>query len=202
MAMDEDFPPTLSLRDNPDSSSSPPTHSMPSYSYTTAQLPTPPSLTPTPETTTLHVFGPPSDQLAQLGPWLGEIGPIKGYQPGPEGSNWWIVEYLTPTAASYALRKHGDIIGGRWMIGFKVATGNVRVGESMVPLSSAANGGGTALHVQSAPILKQKMAMIKKTGEEYAWDEAEAPSGFVNKAAEWLVSGPVPPIFVITDRQE
>ncbi|GFZ49845.1 hypothetical protein JCM24511_07248 [Saitozyma sp. JCM 24511] len=124
--VDEDMPPTASLRDVSDTPSRVPT-------VTSAlELPPPPSLLPTSSTTSLHVFGPPLNFLPHLEPYLSSIGPLVSYRPGPEGSNWWIVTYQTPTAAAYALRRHGEIVNGRWMLGFKVAGPGSTAGCTLV----------------------------------------------------------------------
>jgi len=94
------------------------------------------------------------------------------------------VEYVSPVAASYALRRHGDIVGGRWIVGFKVVSN--QGGAVNVPRNP-----GSAIQVQNTEVLKPKKAptgVVKKpVTEGYSWDENEAPSGVLNKAAEWLV---------------
>lgn len=193
----EDAPPTLSLRDSDASTPS----SQPNYplssssSHSSHQLPLPPALMASAQTTTLQVFGPPSDQLPHLRQWLEQCGPIKSYSPGPQGSNWFVVEFETPTGASFALRKHGEVIAGKWMVGFKVASGGAL--ESYTPINNGGERGGeivqsggigTPIRVQNTSIVKQKPQAPKKTGEGYAWEETEQPSGIINKAAEWFVS--------------
>ena len=201
MAMDEDLPPTTSLRDDTPSRTLP--SPLPSQSSSSAQLPLPPSLIPNSETTTLHVFGPPPDQLPNLESYLGQIGPITSYRPGPEGSNWWVVEFGTATAASYALRRHGEIINGRWMLGLKVAGPGSTLGctlgegvEDPVGMIRAGGGGGgggggagTPMRVmQNAAIIRQKPVVQQSRGEDYAWDDQEKADGFTNRVAQWLVS--------------
>ena len=181
--MDEDLPPTTSLRDTESSS--------PSRTVTSpVQLPISPSLMPNPDTTTLHVFGPPPEHLATLEAYLDQIGPVVSYRPGPEGSNWWVVIYQNPTAASYALRRHGEIINGRWMLGFKVAGPESTSGCTLIDGGDGvvARGPGTPLRVQSAPIMRQKAAIVQRTrGEDYAWEDGERPVGWGNWVAEKLV---------------
>ena len=179
---EDDAPPTTSLRDAQPLSTSP---IPPSYLASSTSLPPPPSLQPTENTTTLLVFGPPNDHLPNLRGWLEELGPIASYVPGPDGTNWYVVEYVSPVAASYALRRHGDIVGGRWIVGFKVITGSQ--GGVVVPRNP-----GSAIQVQNTEVLKPKKApagvVKKQVTDGYAWDESEAPTGVLNKAAEWLVS--------------
>lgn len=118
--------------------------SRPVAAYANSRLPTPPSLTPTPTTTTLQIFGPPTSFLATLESWLVTFGPIASYRPGPEGSNWFVVEYESAVSASYALRRHGEVLAGRYMIGFRVADG-MSASLSMVGNGqlSANSGGGS-----------------------------------------------------------
>ncbi len=182
-ALEEDLPPTTSLRevDSPTpvrTVSSPPSR------------PLPPSLQPQPDTTTLHVFGPPPERLAALEPYLSQVGPVNSYRPGPQGSNWWVVEYDTPTAASYALRRHGEILNGRWMLGFKVATTGSTSGCTLVDGGDGvvARGAGKPIRVQSAPIIRQRQVVVQNKAEDYAWEDGEKPVGWGNWVAEKLVS--------------
>nr|XP_031858298.1 uncharacterized protein CI109_006269 [Kwoniella shandongensis]KAA5525370.1 hypothetical protein CI109_006269 [Kwoniella shandongensis] len=189
MAIDEDMPPTASLRDSVADGVSR------SEVATPIELPTPPSLLPSPTTTSLHIFGPPPSVLQTLQPFLSQFGQITSYRPGPPESNWYVVDYSTPLAASYALRRHGEIINGRWMLGFKVVREGSMAGCTVLDqpagitagASSGGGGGGagTPLRVQSrADIIKprQQQALIpanKSTAgsnaaaNEYAWDEPE-----------------------------
>ena len=181
--MDEDLPPTTSLRDSDPASPQGPM-------INSTSLPIPPTLQPMPDTTALHVFGPPADQLSQLEGYLNQIGPVVKYTPGPSGSNWWIVEYQNPTAASYALRRHGDIINGRWMLGFKVAGSGSTSGCTLVEGQDGlvARGAGTPIRIQNTPIIRQKAPLLQSKGDDYAWEEGEKPVGWSNWVAEKLVS--------------
>ncbi|WVR07929.1 hypothetical protein IAU60_004972 [Kwoniella sp. DSM 27419] len=187
MAMDEDMPPTASLRDVSDSGP------RPSEIHTPVELPTPQSLLPSSTTTSLHVFGPPTEVLATLQPYLAQFGTVQSYTPGPEGSNWYIVTYTAPLAASYALRRHGDIISGRWMIGFKVSNGDSTAGCTLVPghngdmaIRTGNPGAGTPMRINSnsAAIIKPKAAaqpVVKASSannNEYGWDEPEQQGGW------------------------
>jgi len=124
------------------------------------------------------------------------MGPITKYAPGPEGSNWWLVEYANPIAANYALRRHGEIVQGRWMLGFKVAGPGSLAGCTLVqgdvePARGDAGSGGSAgtpIRVQNAQIIRQKQVVAKSKGEEYAWEDGEKPVGWGNWVAEKLVS--------------
>ena len=251
MSTEDDAPPTASLRDpsastlTPVSSHAshlpPSTHTPPQGSSSSAShypsLPPPPGLIPLPTTTTLHIFGPPSHILAQLRPFFEEIGEVIRYSPGPQGSNWFDVEFSNPTSALYALRRHGEILRDGSMLGVKVAgpgsTSGFVGGSGAGPANRLLNGGngngngngsgrgsgqqngwaagdrgasaggemiprpgpGTPLRVQQTSVMKGKPAAAAMksgmNGETYAWDEAEAPSGLMNKAAEWLVSWPI-----------
>ncbi|OCF34382.1 hypothetical protein I317_06523 [Kwoniella heveanensis CBS 569] len=207
-AMDEDMPPTASLRDS--------TTDQGVRSADVAapvELPTPQSLIPSSTTTTLHVFGPPADVLPTLKSYLAQFGPVESYKPGPEGSNWWIVNYGNPVSASYALRRHGEIINGRWMVGFKVAGEGSTAGCTLVPggqgqagqasnqVQNRGNGAGTPIRVQSGSIIKPKANNTTQpiaraagtvtnagSGNDYAWDEPENQGGWGNWVSERLVS--------------
>ena len=151
MHIDEDLPPTASLRDSinrPSPSMTSPTPaagpsqggqqsaltpaSSNSQSSSSYSDPVVPSLLANAGTTRLHVFGPPLDQMHELGPYFEQIGPVSSYSPGPDGSNWWIVEFVSPISAQYALRRHGEIINGRWMLGLKVAGPGSEAGLTLV----------------------------------------------------------------------
>ncbi|WVQ95896.1 hypothetical protein IAU59_002995 [Kwoniella sp. CBS 9459] len=208
-AMDEDMPPTASLRDSTaDQGVRTAEVSQP------VELPTPQSLIPSSTTTTLHIFGPPSDVLPTLKSYLTQFGAVESYKPGPDGSNWWIVNFGNPVSASYALRRHGEIINGRWMIGFKVANEGSTAGCTLVPGQSAnqvqtqpnrgsSNGAGTPIRVQNGSIIKPKVNSTTQpitrtannaigsvtnasSGNDYAWDEPENQGGWGNWVSERL----------------
>jgi hypothetical protein len=151
----------------------------------------PPALEPGVETATLHVFGPPAEHLASLRPYLEDIGPVVSYAPGPEGSNWWTVQYGTPVAASYALRRHGEIVSGRWMLAFKVAgpgsTQGVTVVNGATTVIPPTVGAGTPIPIKNTNIMRAKPA-APKAQEEYAWEQPEQQSGILGRAAEFIVS--------------
>ncbi|RXK37505.1 hypothetical protein M231_05226 [Tremella mesenterica] len=164
----------------------------------TSSLPPPPSLTATPTTTSLHIFGPPPSALPELQPYLSAIGEIISYVPGPQGSNWFTVTYASPTSAAYCLRRHGEIIGGRWMLGVKVVSSSSSSGftsSGMVPWSEGHPGEmqrelsgemGTPLRPKEGNILRAKTPVQTKR-EDYAWDEVDQGQGSVmGKMAEWL----------------
>ncbi|KAI9638710.1 uncharacterized protein MKK02DRAFT_31037 [Dioszegia hungarica] len=133
--IDEDMPPTASLRDTSDS----PVRGFAATMAASNQLPTPPSLTASPTTTQLLIFGPPSHLLPTLEPYLSSIGAVSSYVPGPDGTNWWVVTYNSPVSAAYALRRHGEVLGGKYMIGVRVAEGvSTTAGSGW----GGANGGG------------------------------------------------------------
>ncbi|OXC85498.1 hypothetical protein J005_02125 [Cryptococcus neoformans] len=192
--MDEDMPPTASLRDSV-------TETRVATVVASNELPTPPSLLPTKSTTTLYIFGPPPNILSTLQPYLTQFGPIASYRPGPEGSNWYIVEYTTPMGAAYALRRHGEVLGGQWMIGFKVAIGGAMEGIGSAPGEGDAQGSssqvppptaGTPIRVQHKEILRPKVVQpvvakaAVKSGNDYAWDEPEGSGGWTGWVSERL----------------
>lgn len=190
--VEEDIIPTASLLDDVPMRASP----AGGDAVSSELLSTPPALDAGPDTTTLHVFGPPVEHLPALRPYLENIGPVVSYSPGPDGSNWWTVQYANSLAASYALRRHGEIVSGRWMLGFKVAGPGSTQGLTLVngvgsaaTSSTAANGGGAGTPVQlmNANIIrsKPKPAVAK---DEYAWEEPEQPNGIIGRAAEFIVS--------------
>ncbi|BEI83907.1 hypothetical protein CcaverHIS002_0405110 [Cutaneotrichosporon cavernicola] len=176
----EDDIPTRSLHDEPVRPAS-----------AVAQAPdVPPALEPSPDTNTLHVWGPPPEHLPALRAYLEGIGPVVSYVPGPEGSNWWTVTYATPLAASYALRRHGEIVSGRWMLGFKVAGPGSTQGLTLVNgISSAVApsvGVGIPIQVHTGNIIRAKPKPQAQT-DDYAWDESEPqPSGLLGRAAEFI----------------
>ena len=61
-------------------------------------------------------------------------------------------------------------------------------GEIQRTTNGSMGGIGTPIRIQQNSVFKVKPVAVKKTGEQYAWDENEAPSGIINKAADWLVS--------------
>ena len=174
----EDEPPTVSLREHTEAMDQPltMTNSNGAAAYT---LPTPSSLIPSADTHSLLVFGPPANRLSDLRGWLEDCGPIVSYRPGPEGTNWWIVEYATPTAASWALRRHGEVIASRWIVGFKVVTA---AEAASIPRSS-----GGPIPIVNVDVLKPKPAAVKNT-DSYPWEEADKANTFGDRVAEWLVS--------------
>ncbi|KAK1923389.1 hypothetical protein DB88DRAFT_491022 [Papiliotrema laurentii] len=200
--IDEDGPPTLSLRDAPSSpppsslSTTQPTQTslLPANSSSFSAIPPPPGLRATSETTTLYVFGPPPDQLPLLREWLEECGQITAYFPAVQGGFYYQVTYASPIGASYALRRHGEIVGNKWMVGFKV----VEPGQGVSPPDAASGGIGHSSIPGSRIVVQDKGNVIKpktaaaagtaqKRGQEgNGWDEGEAPGGIMNKAAEWL----------------
>ncbi|WVQ84778.1 hypothetical protein IAT38_006935 [Cryptococcus sp. DSM 104549] len=188
-AMDEDMPPTASLRDSSiDTRVATLTNS--------SELQTPSSLIPTPTTTTLHIFGPPMEVLGTMKDYLSQFGPVASYRAGPAGSNWYIVDFSSPTAAAFALRRHGDIVGGRWMVAFKVASAGSTAGCTLVEggdglVGAMGVGPGTPIQVQNRQIIRAKpaaqaVAKTKSGGNEYGWDEPEAQAGWTGWVSERL----------------
>ncbi|ORY34563.1 hypothetical protein BCR39DRAFT_513394 [Naematelia encephala] len=194
--LDEDAPPTTSLRDISDSHRSSSSMALTASSPPPpSSLPTPPSLLATPQTTSLHVFGPPPEQLHNLRAYLEQFGQVVAYKSGPSGSNWWTVEYASPTSASWALRRHGDIVSGRWMIGFKIGGAGSLAGCTLVdghtPPSAVGagemgmgSGAGTPIRPQSAAGALRKPKVQVKPGEEIPWDEGDVQQGWTGWIAE------------------
>lgn len=188
---DDDAIPTTSLHDDPVRPSS-----VPQASTSVVVAATPSALEAASDTTTLHVWGPPPEHLSALRPYLESIGPVVSYVPGPDGSNWWTVTYANPLAASYALRRHGEIVSGRWMLGFKVAgpgstqgltlVNGVPPTQSVVPAGGV--GAGIPMQINTGNIIRAKPKPPTQT-EDYAWEETEQqPAGLIGRAAEFIVS--------------
>ncbi|GMK59360.1 hypothetical protein CspeluHIS016_0703750 [Cutaneotrichosporon spelunceum] len=174
----EDDIPTESLHDEP-------VRPVPAAPESTV----PPALEAGADTNTLHVWGPPPEHLAALRAYLEGIGPVVSYVPGPEGSNWWTVTYATPLAASFALRRHGEIVSGRWMLGFKVAGPGSTQGLTLVsgisPVAPS-TGAGTPVQLHTGNIIRAKPKPQAQT-DDYAWEESEQqPSGLLGRAAEFI----------------
>ncbi|KLT38674.1 hypothetical protein CC85DRAFT_289300, partial [Cutaneotrichosporon oleaginosum] len=181
-ATTEDEIPTSSLHDDPMRPASAP-----------AVAPeVPPALEPSLDTNMLHVWGPPPEHLPALRAYLEGIGPVVSYVPGPDGSNWWTVTYATPLAASYALRRHGEIVSGRWMLGFKVAgpgsTQGLTLVNGMAPTAVVSAGVGTPIQLNTGNIMRAKPKPQAQT-DDYAWEENEQlQSSLLGRAAEFIVS--------------
>lgn len=105
--------------------------------------------------------------------------------------------------AAYALRRHGEVLGGQWMIGFKVAIGGAMEGIGSAPGEGDAQGSssqvppptaGTPIRVQHKEILRPKVVQpvvakaAVKSGNDYAWDEPEGSGGWTGWVSERLVS--------------
>ncbi|KAL1412616.1 hypothetical protein Q8F55_000363 [Vanrija albida] len=184
--MDEDPIPTSSLYDDSASSSRP----APPAATPQPALATPSTLEANADTTTLHVFGPPVEHLSALRPYLENIGPVVSYVPGPDGSNWWTVQYADALFASYALRRHGEIVSGRWMLAFKVAGPGSTQGLTLVngvapPVGNTQAGPGTPFEIKSTNIIRAKPKQeVQK--DDYAWEEPEQPTSILGRAAELI----------------
>ncbi|WVW87092.1 hypothetical protein I302_109149 [Kwoniella bestiolae CBS 10118] len=186
MAIDEDMPPTASLRDSVNENGNGAMQIRNNEVNNAVDLPIPSTLLPNQSTTSLHIFGPPLPILSSLQPYLSQFGPITSFAPGPEGSNWYIVQYSNPVSASYALRRHGDILQGKYMIGFKVVNESSQNGFTQSPGQGqgqmTSSGVGTPIRVQEGKsIVKPRAAPVKKVvnanggggGNEYNWDDTE-----------------------------
>lgn len=182
--------PTSSLHDDPPRAGH--AHDEHAAASAAAAIPLPPALEPDADTTTLHVFGPPFEFLATLRAYLESIGPVVSYLPGPDGSNWWVVTYGNPLSASFALRRHGEIVNGRWMLGFKVAGPGSTQGLTLVsgvsPPAVNSTSAGNAIELKSSSIIRPKPKASEVAKEDYAWEEPEQPSGLFGRAAELIVS--------------
>nr|XP_018260101.1 uncharacterized protein I303_07018 [Kwoniella dejecticola CBS 10117]OBR82259.1 hypothetical protein I303_07018 [Kwoniella dejecticola CBS 10117] len=213
--LDEDMPPTASLRDSISGNgggNSGGGQVRNSNEASALELPTPQTLLPSSNTTTLHIFGPPVDVLSTLKPYLGQFGNITSFAPGPEGSNWYIVTYDSPISASYALRRHGDILNGRYMIGFKVhsdsSSNGCTLSSTQNPNSNSTqnqqlqgnnnSGAGTPIRIQDKSIIKPRQqppnhsqhstsATTQRPNNDYAWDDnEEQASGWSGWVSERL----------------
>jgi hypothetical protein len=195
--IDEDMPPTTSLRDSTDT----PTRAVPSQPLQeyvplrriiehklTSSIIRPSTLTHTPENTTLLIFGPPLEMIEQLRNLFESQGPIRSFRPGPEACQWYILEYEDPVSAAYALRKHGEVVAGRYILG-------VRVGDVGIPSAApppdyrndqvARRGNerqiGTPIRMQTASVLKAPGSGVKqaKRDEGYGWEEEEGKGNWI-----------------------
>jgi hypothetical protein len=157
----------------------------------------PPHLTHTPDNKTLLIFGPPYDTLDQLRNLFESLGPVRSYRPGPEGCQWYILEYDDPIGAAYALRKHGEIVGGRWILGVRV--GDVGIPSAPPPPDArGGSGGGNTNRNQVArwsnerqigtPVRMHNSSVMKAPGsgangarrdEGYGWEEEEVKGNWI-----------------------
>ncbi|WWC92640.1 uncharacterized protein L201_007599 [Kwoniella dendrophila CBS 6074] len=198
MMIDEDMPPTASLRDSISGNNNNNSNQQQSQSQIrnnessqSNELPQPSTLIPSSSTTSLHVFGPPLEILADLKEYLMQFGSIESYKKGPEGSNWFIVSYHNPVSASYALRRHGDILNGKYMLGFKVKNDQSSNGfqqqqqqQQQISNNNRESTAGTPLKIQNQSIVKQKQPPVSSTKKlvqssnnsnqnEYNWDDQD-----------------------------
>jgi hypothetical protein len=160
----------------------------------------PTHMTHRPDNRTLLIFGPPYDTLDQLRDLFQSLGPMRSYRPGPDGCHWYILEYEDPVSAAYALRKHGEIVSGRWILGVRV--GDVGVPSGPIPPDGRGRypGGQDPNTIRmdvarwsqdrqiGTPIRMSKGTVMKGSGtgpngareeEAYAWDEDEGKSHWI-----------------------
>lgn len=155
----------------------------------TSSIIRPSTLTHTPDNTTLLIFGPPLETLDQLRNLFESLGPVRSYRPGPEACQWYILEYEDPVSAAYALRKHGEVVAGRYILG-------VRVGDVGIPSAApppdwrmdnqiARRGNerqiGTPIRMQSTSVMKAPGSGVKavKRDEGYGWEEEEGKGNWI-----------------------
>lgn len=186
--------------------------------YHLCSLIRPSTLTHSPENTTLLIFGPPLETLEHLRQLFDSLGPVRSYRAGPEGCQWFVLEYEDPVSAAYALRKHGEVVGGRWILGVRV--GDVgspsavppdwTLGTGTVSGTGTTNGGsgggeggmirrgerqiGTPIRLQQASVMKTPgtaggVGGLQKSNEGYGWDEEEQKGNWI---LEKLASHPHP----------
>ncbi|WWC73844.1 uncharacterized protein I206_107816 [Kwoniella pini CBS 10737] len=215
LQIDEDMPPTASLRDSINGGIQ--LRNNNNEISTPIELPTPSSLIPCSNTTTLHIFGPPLEILSNLNKsYLNQFGKIIQFKKGPEGSNWFLVQFDSPISASFALKRHGDILNGKYMIGFKVFNENSLNGctLSSSPTSSSSNQNqnssnqnsnsnsqivGTPIKIQEKSIIKnhlrpqqqqqQQIIQKKNNNNEYNWDDnEEQQTGWSGWVSERLIT--------------
>jgi hypothetical protein len=149
-----------------------------------------------PVTTSVHVFGPPPHLLPDLRNYLSQCGTIVSLVPGPEGSNWITVTYSAEWEAALLLRRSGDIVGGKWLLGVKLAgpgslagcsltIANPQRNSSSAPTTQAAapasftSGVGTPVRLlgaDNASIYKPRPNLASGAANaadaaEYDWDE-------------------------------
>ena len=106
------------------------------------------------------------------------------------------MEYKDPTSAAFALRRHGDVVSGRWMVGFKVASPGATAGYTAMSNGEGGEsfvggaGVGTPLRPMNKSIMRVKEVSTggAASKEEYAWEEVEGGGGVTGRIADWLVS--------------
>lgn len=116
-----------------------------------------------------------------------------------------MLEYEDPVAAAYALRKHGEVVGGRWILGVRV--GDVGSPSAAPPPDwsvsqrTGHDGGGrqigTPIRVQqNASVLKAPSAggngaKPAQRDEGYGWGEEDEGKGnwILEKLVRFLLLG-------------
>ena len=116
-----------------------------------------------------------------------------------------MLEYEDPVSAAYALRKHGEVVGGRWILGVRVGD----VGSPSAPppdwsasasfgsaMGTGAGGGGegggmirrgerqigTPIRLQQASVMKTPggvSGVQSKSDQGYGWDEDEGKGNWI-----------------------
>lgn len=127
------------------------------------------------------IFGPPLDMIANLHNLFESCGPVRSYRQGPEACQWYILEYEDPVSAGYALRKHGEVVAGRYILGVRV--GDVGTPSAAPPpdyRNQEAMGRnerriGTPIRMQNTTVMKApgSAAAQAKRDEAYGWEEEE-----------------------------
>jgi hypothetical protein len=145
-------------------------------------------LTHTPENTTLLIFGPPLEMIDQLRNLFESLGPIRSFRHGPEACQWYILEYEDPVSAAYALRKHGEVVAGRYILGVRV--GDVGIPSAAPPpdfrsheVARRTNERqiGTPIRMQTSSVLKApgSGATQAKRDEGYGWEEEDGKGNWI-----------------------
>jgi nuclear pore complex protein Nup53 len=82
-----------------------------------------PSHAPSSQAPPILIFGFNAALVDPIIAHFGQLGEIVDYTPAPEGGNWVSVTYREAWCAARAVRRNGEIIGGKLMIGVKWAEG-------------------------------------------------------------------------------
>jgi hypothetical protein len=132
--------------------------------------------------------------LPNLRTYLEQCGTIVSLVPGPEESNWITVTYAAEWEAAMLLRRNGDVVGGKYLLGVKLAgpgslagcSLNTQTGQRNAAQSSQAtepasfaSGVGTPMRMMSADvpsIFKPRTGTASGSGgmidaADYDWDE-------------------------------
>jgi hypothetical protein len=95
-------------------------HSAQKFSYNSPDIP---ANVATSQAPPIVIFGFNAALVDPIIAHFGQLGEIIDYTPAPDGGNWVSVTYREAWCAARAVRRNGEIIGGKLMIGVKWAEG-------------------------------------------------------------------------------